>query len=168
MGVVRVPTVRSTYDIEARTLAEVARLVAGRTEAGRCGWKMTYGYDDTDREGKPRGLTVTLELEIELPRWVGRDTAPAAERAEWDRFLAALSRHEDGHVEIAARGAQRMHDRIAGARAARADAIYQDETQKTQDESDRYDTRTAHGQRPPPGTIITVPTPAPAGARARP
>ena len=168
MPVVLVPPTRTTYDIEAKTLAEVARLVAGRAEAGRCGWKHTYAYDDTDRAGKPRGLTVTLTIEIELPRWVGRDTAPVAEQREWDRFLAALSRHEDGHQEIAQRGAQRMLDRMSQARAQRADAIYQEEVQKTQDESDRYDTRTAHGERPPPGTIITVPSAPSTGSTSRP
>lgn len=158
MSVVTPPPTETTYDIDARTLAEAARLVAGRNEAGHCGWSMTYEYEDTDRAGKPKGLTVTLTIEIELPRWVGRDSAPKAEQREWDRFLAALTRHEDGHREIAERGATRMHDRISQARARRADSIYHEEMRKTQNESDRYDTRTAHGERPPPGTIITVPS----------
>src|SRR5215469_10762209 len=53
-------------------------------------------------------VTVAVEVTIILPVWdIPRD-ASAALRAEWDRFLGALERHELGHRAISLAGAQKL------------------------------------------------------------
>ena len=45
------------------------------------------------------GVTVDFTAVVRLPRLVG-DVSPAV-RAQWDRYIAALERHEAGHVRYA-------------------------------------------------------------------
>jgi predicted secreted Zn-dependent protease len=176
MTLIASPTETTYYEIEARTLREVSaflekRLTEGEDgkkerEDGRCVWRAKYEYDDVDRDGLARGLRVYLDVTIELPRWVGRDSAGKAEQREWDRYFAALRAHEGGHDAIARGGAKRAHDRMKRAPARKLKAIEIEEIGKWSGDgtllvpgkihrkSDAYDERTKHGRKPPPGTII--------------
>lgn len=150
-------TTRTTYDVQASTLSDVVDLIAGRPEAGRCSWAISYHYDSVRRDGKAQGLVVDATVTIELPVWVGRDAARAVERAEWDRFRAALSDHEDGHDTRARSGIQRLHDTLEDTPARRLSSVFQSERARIQRASDSYDSQTDHGRRPPPGTNVTIP-----------
>ncbi len=180
MTLIASPAVATYFEIEARSLREVSELLEKRLaedesgskerEDGRCTWRAKYEYDDVDRDGLALGLRVYLEVTIELPSWVGRDSAAKADQREWDRYFAALREHEKGHDAIARTGAKRMHDRMKRAPAKKLKAIEIEEIGKytgdgtllipgkIQRESDAYDGRTNHGRKPPPGTMITIPT----------
>jgi predicted secreted Zn-dependent protease len=41
-----------------------------------------------------------VKTRITMPHWPGYDSAPDADQREWDRFLAALKAHEQGHVDL--------------------------------------------------------------------
>jgi predicted secreted Zn-dependent protease len=150
-------TARTTYNVTASTLADVVAVISARREAGECSWAIAYNYDSVGRDGKPRGLVVEATITIEMPVWVGRDTARAVERVEWDRARRALSDHEDGHDTRARAGIQRLHDTLENTRASRLSAVYASEKARIQRESDAYDTATRNGRRPPPGTNVTIP-----------
>jgi predicted secreted Zn-dependent protease len=150
-------TVRTTYNVTASTLADVVAVISARREAGECTWAIGYTYDSVGRDGKPRGLVVEATITILMPVWVGRDTARAVERTEWDRSLRALSDHEDGHDTRARAAIQQLHDTLENTRASRLSSVYASEKARVQRVSDAYDTATRHGQRPPPGTTVTIP-----------
>jgi predicted secreted Zn-dependent protease len=160
MALVIAPTVTRHYDLTAATLAEVVGLFPDEDEVGSCTWEFpypAYEYDAVGRNGKPRGLRVHMTIKIELPRWVGRNSAAAAERTEWDRFLTALRQHERGHETRARTGARALHNRMADTRVNDLATVFEEEQAKIQATSDAYDTASDHGRKPPPGTIITVP-----------
>ena len=150
-------TTTTTYTVTASRLSDVVDLIAGRPEAGKCSWAISYHYDSTGRNGKPVGLVVDASITIELPVWDGRDTARAVERAEWDRFRRALSDHEDGHDTRARTGIQELHDTLVTTRTSRLSTVFASEKQRIQRESNAYDRTTDHGRRPLPGTVITIP-----------
>jgi predicted secreted Zn-dependent protease len=149
----------TSYDVTASTLADVVSIISGRSEAGECTWAIAYTYESVGRDGKPRGLSVDASINILMPNWVGRDSARAVERVEWDRFRAALRAHEDGHDSRARVGIQALHDKLEDTAARRLPTVYAAEKRRIQRESNAYDHATNHGQRPPPGTIITIPAP---------
>jgi len=97
-------------------------------------------------------VTVALDVTIILPVWdIPRD-ASAALRAEWDRFLGALERHELGHRAIALAGAQRLDQTLARLRGRTCDDVKtaagyasRDEAAATRTAQVAYDDSTAHG-----------------------
>lgn len=150
-------TTFTSYDVTTPNLAGVVTLISRRAEAGECTWAISYGYESVGRDGKPRGLTVDASVNIEMPNWVGRDSARAVERVEWDRFRVALRAHEDGHDSRARVGIQALHDKLEATAVGRLSVVFAAEKRRIQRESNAYDHATTHGQRPPPGTIITIP-----------
>lgn len=156
MTLVVSPTQRTSYDVTASTLAAVVSLLS-EDEAGKCDWGSGFDYDGVGSDGKARNLQVTMEITIELPRWVGRDSAPAPQQREWDRFLRALEAHEQGHERIARAGAQTMHRRLQRTQARDLQDAFEDEKQRIKRQDKAFDKRTDHGRRPLPGTVITVP-----------
>ncbi len=158
MGLEILPEVVTTYDVDGATLGDaVAAMEARGQEAGHCAFAVSFEYAGVDRRSNMTGLSVRLELRIELPRWTGRDAASAAEQAEWDRFLQALRDHEAGHASRFRTGARTLYDALAGTPANTAQTRFNSGRHRMQAESDRYDQTTDHGRRPAPGTIITIP-----------
>jgi predicted secreted Zn-dependent protease len=47
-----------------------------------------------------RTITWSIKTTITLPKWTGYDSACKEVKAEWDRFLAALTTHEQGHDQV--------------------------------------------------------------------
>ena len=83
--------------------------VDGTPYAGFTRWRIEWSYDHAG--AMPCTLTrvrVVATIQIALPRWRGGGSADPGLAAEWARFVAALRRHENGHAEIAKRGARRI------------------------------------------------------------
>jgi predicted secreted Zn-dependent protease len=53
-------------------------------------------------------LKTDLEITYQLPRWTDRESAPQDLIRKWDRYYAALKRHEDGHAAIGRRAAEEI------------------------------------------------------------
>ena len=110
-----------------------------------------------DFRGDSRGcrisdVTVALDVTIILPVWDIPHDASAALRAEWDRFLGALVRHELGHRAIALGGAQRLGQTLARLRGRTCDEVRtaaqyasRDEAAATRAAQSAYDDSTSHG-----------------------
>ncbi len=89
---------------------------------------------------------VTLALTIKLPKWIkGRKTSTAAKK-EWDRMLKSLIIHEQGHVDIAKKWAPVLQKRLLGQQKERHKAIWDKFIQDVQEEQNKYDEDTKHGQ----------------------
>ena len=71
----------------------------GRRSDGFTRWNMswTFGLSTDDTGCIPGRVSVDLDIHMILPRW---DTPPGADPrliGRWNRYLAALRNHEDGH-----------------------------------------------------------------------
>lgn len=55
-----------------------------------------------------------LKLKFLMPRWVNFAEAPSDFKAEWNKFYNDLTRHEDGHKDIAMKAAKELQEKLAG------------------------------------------------------
>ncbi|MDY6834813.1 MAG: DUF922 domain-containing protein [Chloroflexota bacterium] len=113
-------------------------------------------------------VTWSIAAQILLPTWDGYGQASDAAKAEWDRYVAALKDHEDGHVQVAEDTLANMspppqttftatgtgttpEDAIANAHANMVNVDQQIEQErqrilnKIDQASDQYDKGTDHG-----------------------
>ena len=117
-------------------------------------------YRSDGRGCRISDVTVAVDVTIILPVWdIPRD-ASAALRAEWERFLGALERHELGHRAIALSGAEqlaqaleRIHGRSCDALHNAAEYASRDEAAGTRAAQIAYDDSTSHGIKQ--GTALT-------------
>lgn len=112
----------------------------------------SLSYVSDGRQCRISDVRVTLAVTIILPVWDMPRGTSAALRAEWDRFLAALERHELGHRAIALTGAQHLYDALARIRGRTCDAVHsaaeyasRDQASQTRTEQIAYDDSTRHG-----------------------
>jgi predicted secreted Zn-dependent protease len=114
--------------------------------------KASLEYRSDGRSCRISDVTVALDVTIILPVWdIPRD-ASAALRAEWERFLGALERHELGHRAIALAGAEqlaqaleRIHGRSCDQLHTAAEYASRDEAAATRAQQIAYDDSTSHG-----------------------
>ena len=190
-----------TYPVDGSTLAAVLSDMPqnGTGEAGQFKWTLSnveYEYKISKivkviNPDKTCTYTATAIVDPKhpfsfkethytvLPHWVEENRACAKVRAEWDRFLAALTAHEQGHAKVladfmsgeavdiagqinaaTADGSGPDADAAAQAAYAALDKIVNPLISKAQNDlqknEDQYDTQTQHGQSPPPGTSINT------------
>ncbi len=163
VGEVQVSRRNETYPVTGRTAVELRRSMeqhaasswpdpraVGLTEAripieGRC-----QEYSDG---GALRDATIALSLVVHLPAWQNSEVAPAALRRSWDKFLRALTAHEEGHVEIAIKHANALRDDLAAMKPEESCEAFmtkfQERTSAAQARMDKeqaeYDAKTEHG-----------------------
>lgn len=148
----------TTYAVSG-SFVDVANAIAVRTEAGSVTSQFSdiYLYPDSD----PITLAnITVTETKMLPTWTDRATGTDAEKAEWDRFRAALDAHENGHIAIDTTRFTDIHRRVLRQTHTRADEIITEAETAATAENDAYDERTDHGRNT--GTTITIP----AGSRS--
>jgi predicted secreted Zn-dependent protease len=113
-----------------------------------------YQLRGNGSECRPSAAFVELTVTLELPRLDDPGGARAADRAEWDRFIRHLTRHEHGHVVRAAWGASALADSLRRLRAPTcaaagraAGAAYREVVAQCVAAQRAYDSRTRHGAR---------------------
>lgn len=128
-------------------------VVGGRRFHGHAHWTVEWSYDWW-REPSGRctitEVTTHLRTEVQLPEL--RRSTPA-QQAAFDRYLPALSRHEQGHVQLGREAAQAIDQGIARLPAAPDCATLERQAEDLgrrllQDHMERnrqYDLRTDHG-----------------------
>lgn len=85
----------------------------GRRFHGYTRWTVRWTYRwwrESDGRCRITDVTVRLRSEVQLPEL---RTASPAQRAVFERYLRALSRHEDGHVQFGRDAAQAIDQGIA-------------------------------------------------------
>jgi hypothetical protein len=96
------------------------RRYAGKTEL-EYDYASTWRFDPATQRITIQITAVVWTTKIRLPQWrrAQLQAAPAAQRREYRRFLAALHRHELGHVYLYNFGMGRVRAALAGTPAGR-------------------------------------------------
>jgi predicted secreted Zn-dependent protease len=154
----------SWYPITGSTLSDLRaqmRLLGPRDgQAVRAGYTHGYTYwhvNFTNDAGNclMRTVQVTVYDTVTLPLWTPPANADPSVVAEWSRFVTMLGRHEEGHREIMAGGAQQIARTLASLppHASCPDLLADANAQghailtSTQNRQVAYDDETNHGLR---------------------
>ena len=147
--------VNTTYSVGG-SLLDAANTMAARTEAG----SVTSQFSDiaytTTESGRVVTANITVTETVLLPVWTGYASASAAEKAEWDRFRAAIAAHEQQHVAIDRAAYTNIHAKLVGKLQTRADEIIDETETAATALNDAFDTQTDRGRNA--GTTINPPT----------
>jgi hypothetical protein len=138
------PPTRSSYTVSG-TLRQAAEAVAARPEAGQT---LTSPVLNMAPPGKwPTHVQVIVGQAVQLPEWDGKASATQNQRSEWDRFKAAITAHEEGHVSTDVKAYANAHGKIR-AKPTRAEGEAEFDTITTTADTDNatFDTRTDHGR----------------------
>jgi hypothetical protein len=141
------PPSPSTYTVSG-SLRDVANTVAARPEAGSVTATSARDFDVwTPGEGEEKVLAarVTVKQVLELPTWSDKSSATKNQQAEWDRFHAAITTHEAGHVSTDKTSFAGTHTTMVGQTPAKADEALNDADTKATAANKDYDTATKSG-----------------------
>jgi len=135
------PPKNTTYTVSG-TLRQAAEAVGARPEAGA-----TITTPDMNvGEGWPAQVQVTVAQVVELPEWDGKAAATQNQRNEWDRFKAAITAHENGHVAVDKASFANAHVKIRAKKTrAEADTEYDRIVAQADTDNQTYD-GDAHGR----------------------
>jgi len=148
------PAMQSTT-IHGTTLAAVAAAIPA--EAG----SVAFDFSVATQGDPATAATLTVTQTMTLPQWAERDTAAVPAQRSWDRFLDALTQHENGHVAIDKRLFANAHGRFVGLPASQVDPTSDRLRTAVQAQQDAFDTRTDHGRKGTPPTILDTTADAP-------
>ena len=149
------------YDVHGSTVAELhaemrklGPKVDGTSFVGETRSPMRWTWrTESTRTGSCsiRDVTVMVNAQITLPRWVPPASADTLVVKEWNRFLTALEVHEAGHKDITAKAGKAIIDRLRNISSpcailsARANDIARDIVTRQMEEQRTYDATTRHG-----------------------
>ena len=141
------PPTNTTYSVSG-TLREVANAVGARPEAGSVTATVSAKTDTPPpEEGTDKVLAarVTVAQVMELPTWTDKSKATKNQQAEWDRFHAAITTHENGHVSTDKTSFAGAHTKMVGKPQADADAALDTVEAQATTDNKTYDTTTNSG-----------------------
>ncbi|MGA7672451.1 MAG: DUF4157 domain-containing protein [Nitrolancea sp.] len=108
-------------------------------------------------QGDPAtSATLTVTQTLTLPQWAERDAASGAAKSSWDRFVGALTQHENGHLAIDRQMFANAHQRFVGNTAAQVEQTSNTLRAAVQAKQDAFDTQTDHGRNGNPPTILDI------------
>lgn len=136
------PPTNSTYSVSG-TLVDAANAISARTEAGS--ETSTPSLDTVTDGDRIVSATVTVAQAVELPTWTDRSSGTPTQQAEWDRFAAAISTHEQGHVAKDVAAWAGAHTKIAGKSVKDGNDMLDTISAASDTANTDYDTTTQHG-----------------------
>ena len=138
------PPSASSYTVSG-TLRQAANAVAARPEAGA-----TITTPDVNMpldDSWPTHVQVTVTQVILLPEWDGKAAATQNQRNEWDRFKAAITAHENGHVAKDVKAFANAHAKVKAKKTrAEGEAEFDAIITQANTDNDTYDADTDHGR----------------------
>jgi hypothetical protein len=141
------PHTDSTYNVSG-SLRDVANAVSARTEAGSVTATPSRDLETWTPDGGEEQVIaarVTIAQVMELPTWTDKSSATKNQQAEWDRFHAAITTHENGHVATDKTSFAGTHTKMLRKTSADADADLDTVAAQAKTKNDTYDTTTQHG-----------------------
>ncbi len=141
------PPTNTTYAVSG-SLRTVANAIAARTEAGSVTTTPSSDTDTFAPDGATEKVTaarVTVDQAMELPDWTDKSKATANQQAEWDRFFAAITTHEHGHVALDKTAYAGVHAKMVGLSQKDADAKLDAAEGQAKTDNTTYDTNNGHG-----------------------
>lgn len=142
-----------TYEIKSKTLEGVMYRLETGGEAGKGGIE-NPAIEGVIENGVAVEVTVTGRFLTLLPVWTARDSRPAAEQREWDRFLGVLTKHENKHLAIAQTHVKGMKS-LGGLKEDDFSTKRDQKLQALEDAQKAYDASSGHGIKE--GTVINLP-----------
>jgi len=146
------PTVTNTPKVGGTTLkealAELQQLTEWGTGGGNLSAKDGGEIQLSTTDGKSYAAEIHGDFFITLPEWSGYAKATKAQQQAWDAMIAKLRKHEQEHVNIAYRGAQKLVRTLTNLPVDQAAQKIADSGQATQDAQDDFDSsaKTDHGK----------------------
>jgi hypothetical protein len=135
-----------TIEFTSKTLEGLSYSIGARREVGEGGIRDLSHETEVNAAGIATKVTIKGQLFRTLPVWKTRDSRPAAERKEWDRFLGVVTKHENKHVAIAKKHLRNMKRAVGGGLKEEVVnervAFHAEAMGKAQE---AYDTKTTHG-----------------------
>jgi predicted secreted Zn-dependent protease len=105
------------YQISGKTLLDLHAAMGRsgpRGEDSNTHWRVTWHYEYAGYGPcRINSLDVTVELRATMPRWTNPVGASLELVHDWNRFIRAVIRHEDGHARLAVEAAHRVIDRLS-------------------------------------------------------
>jgi peptidoglycan hydrolase-like protein with peptidoglycan-binding domain len=152
----KVTKANATNEISAANLVEVANKLGGHAGS------VTRSVDALDLlffEDDPTKTVVKANIEISLtktmPKWKEYDEQCDPVKKEWDRFFAALDKHENNHLaKFLSIYTPSMHSPLLGKPEPDANALFEAADKKALQINTDYDAATANGMNETPSTKI--------------
>ncbi len=120
----------------------------GRRVDALSSWDLRWSWPRTRRGGCDlAAATIRYKATVRMPQLAATARLTATERADWDRYAAALTRHEAGHVRYTYRHRGDILAAIRGATCRTADAAARAALAWLDAYQIAYDRETAHGTR---------------------
>jgi len=120
----------------------------GRRVDALSSWDLRWSWPRTRHGGCDlAAATVRYTATVRMPQLAATAQLTAAERADWDRYVAALARHEAGHVRYTYRHRGEILAAIRGATCRTADAAARAALAGLDAYQIAYDRETAHGTK---------------------
>jgi hypothetical protein len=129
----------------AGAFATMASNLAARTEAG----SVTSQVSDIYLEPLPGPVklaNITVTETRSMPNWVDRGTPTAEQTAEWERFFAALSTHEQTHIDLDKKAFANIHTKCIGVSETKANERIDAAIAAADVVNAEFDTKTDHGR----------------------
>jgi predicted secreted Zn-dependent protease len=149
------PQTRLTgYVVSGRNLRSVRAMMTDARPADSTGarhdaltsWRIQPKLMQRNGECDPQSADVEYTITVTLPDLETRDQLNRSERAEWDRYFAALIGHETNHVRIVQVGVERLKASMQAARGCEAiHAASRAVLAEIREASAQYDRQTRHG-----------------------
>ena len=118
------PLVVEFYDVQGNDLREMRKWMEDHGPAGDDGvryhgytkWSVgwSFRFAPNGQACEIQSIETKLEATMTLPRWNKPDRASKRIEQEWERYIAALRQHEDGHYGIAVSAAEEIKRRLFG------------------------------------------------------
>jgi hypothetical protein len=146
------PTLTNTPTIGGTTLkealAELSRLAEWGTGGGNLSGPNGGEITLTTQDGKNYTAEIHGEFFMTLPEWSGYAKATPAQQQAWDTMIGKLRKHEQEHVNIAYRGAQKLVQALTNLKVEDAAQKIADSQQAGQNAQDDFDSsaKTDHGK----------------------
>lgn len=152
------------YDIKGQSARELSEAMDrfgplgkdGKRYHGHTEWKITweYTFTETDASCHLDSFHVAYEVTITIPRWLGYDRSSRHLKANWDKYLAALLTHENGHKDIGWLAAEAIKKEIGRIKVQRTciqlETMVKNVAEGLADgaraENEEYDVATDHGK----------------------
>ena len=120
----------------------------GRRVDALSSWDLRWSWPRTRRGGCDlAAATIRYKATVRMPQLAATARLTAAERADWDRYAAALARHEAGHVRYTYRHRGEILAAVRRATCRTADAAAQAVLAGFDAYHVAYDRETAHGTK---------------------
>lgn len=124
-------------------LEALASDVADQEELASAEWAINQSWR---QNGSTFEVDLDVALTVTLPEWTRAANRPAAEQAEWERVLNVLREHEDGHIDIYRREANRIYRSLLRASPRTIEQVFEQGKARANQLQVAYDRTTNHGR----------------------